>query len=209
LAELDSTINAIAALLSPTGTLAPTLRDTEPGDGWKICNGQTLLKTEYPALYDVIGATYGEDDETFTLPDLRGRSVLGAGGDPALELANTGGAASVTLTEAQLPEHSHAVTDPGHTHTFTGTPHSHGVTDPGHAHTETTNGATGTIAWGGTDGHSAGATGTSATGISIDDATAAGTNSTSSTGVTVGNTGGGESVPIIPPVVAVNWMIRT
>jgi microcystin-dependent protein len=31
-------------------------------------------------------------------------------------LEETGGAKTVTLTEAQMPAHTHSVTDPGHTH---------------------------------------------------------------------------------------------
>ena len=51
-------------------------------------------------------------------PDLRDRFIVGAGSTYAV--AATGGAASVTLTTAQMPSHTHTatVTDPGHTHTY-------------------------------------------------------------------------------------------
>lgn len=59
-------------------------------------------------------------DGTNSTPDLRDRFVVGAGSTYAV--GDTGGAASVSLTEANLPAHSHTatVTDPGHTHTTSG-----------------------------------------------------------------------------------------
>ena len=52
-------------------------------------------------------------------PDLRDRFVVGAGS--AYSPNNTGGSSSVTLSESQLPSHTHtaSVTDPGHVHTTT------------------------------------------------------------------------------------------
>lgn len=55
--------------------------------GWLPCTGQTLginIPT-YHALYEVIGGTFGHDNLNFTLPDLRGYFVQGAGtaGDQA------------------------------------------------------------------------------------------------------------------------------
>ena len=40
------------------------------------------------------------------------------GSGSGYSLGAQGGAISVTLTEAQMPQHSHGVTDPGHTHTW-------------------------------------------------------------------------------------------
>jgi microcystin-dependent protein len=47
-----------------------------------LCDGSTVLRTEYPELFEVLGITWnkaGDDDSVFRLPDLRGRLVLGAG----------------------------------------------------------------------------------------------------------------------------------
>lgn len=55
-------------------------------------------------------------DGTSGTPNLRDRFVVGAGSTYAV--GATGGAVTVTLTEAQLPAHTHAVTDPGHAHTL-------------------------------------------------------------------------------------------
>ena len=50
-------------------------------------------------------------------PDLRDRFIVGAGS--AYNPDDSGGNDNVTLSVAQLPSHSHGVTDPGHTHTYT------------------------------------------------------------------------------------------
>lgn len=54
----------------------------------KECNGQLLPIVSYPALYKVIGTTYGGDGiTTFGLPDLRFRSVRS--GNP-IDIPNLG-----------------------------------------------------------------------------------------------------------------------
>lgn len=80
--------------------------------GWLQCEGQTLPISEYEALFTVIGTTYGGDgQETFKLPDLRGRVPLHTGrGDGMAEdypLGTQGGAEAVALTTDQLPSHKH------------------------------------------------------------------------------------------------------
>lgn len=48
--------------------------------GWAFCHGQLLSISEYETLFELLGTTYGGDGEqTFALPDLRGRSIVGAG----------------------------------------------------------------------------------------------------------------------------------
>lgn len=45
------------------------------------CNGSAISRTTYAALYSIIGTTWGIGDgiNTFNLPDLRGRFLIGAG----------------------------------------------------------------------------------------------------------------------------------
>ena len=75
--------------------------------GWMFCDGQLLPISEYETLFNLIGTTYGGDgQETFALPDLRGRLPVHQGGQYVL--AESGGVESVTLTVAQTPSHSHA-----------------------------------------------------------------------------------------------------
>jgi microcystin-dependent protein len=78
---------------------------------WKFCNGQLLSIAEYQALFSLIGTTYGGDGRTtFALPDLRGRAPIGMGQGPGLEYipqGGFGGTETTTLSEADLPPHSH------------------------------------------------------------------------------------------------------
>lgn len=39
---------------------------------WVRCEGQWLHKRSMPRLYDHLGGTYGENDNDFRLPDMRG-----------------------------------------------------------------------------------------------------------------------------------------
>jgi microcystin-dependent protein len=49
--------------------------------GWALVDGQLLSIVANPALFAVIGTTYGGDGKTtFALPDLDGRTTIGAGG---------------------------------------------------------------------------------------------------------------------------------
>ena len=79
--------------------------------GWAFCNGQILRISQNTALFALIGTFYGGDGLTnFALPDLRGRVAVSSGQGPGLstyELGATGGAESVSLTEAEMPAHQH------------------------------------------------------------------------------------------------------
>src|SRR5687767_15333543 len=75
--------------------------------GWMFCEGQLLPISENETLFQLIGTTYGGDgEETFALPDLRGRLPIHQGN--GFILAETGGAEEITLTVPQIPVHSHA-----------------------------------------------------------------------------------------------------
>ncbi|MEO6282065.1 MAG: tail fiber protein [Dyadobacter sp.] len=74
--------------------------------GWAFCDGQLLPISENETLFQLIGTTYGGDgQETFSLPDLRGRIPVHQGNGTVL--AESGGSESVTLAIAQIPRHSH------------------------------------------------------------------------------------------------------
>ena len=80
--------------------------------GWAFCDGQLLPISQYDALFALLGTTYGGDgQETFALPDLRGRAPVhmgtGASGTP-YDLGDQGGVETVTLTTDQIAGHSHA-----------------------------------------------------------------------------------------------------
>src|ERR1051326_5729104 len=76
--------------------------------GWMFCEGQLLPISENEPLFQLIGTTYGGDgQETFALPDLRGRIPIHQG--LGFNLAQTGGTEDITLTVNQIPAHSHAL----------------------------------------------------------------------------------------------------
>ncbi len=87
---------------------------------WAFCNGQLLPISQNTALFSLIGTTYGGDGRSTTaLPNLKGRAPMHPGRGPGLtsrRLGQRGGVEMVSLTEAQMPNHTHtlrAVTLPG------------------------------------------------------------------------------------------------
>ncbi|MDQ1095201.1 MULTISPECIES: phage tail protein [Chryseobacterium] len=80
--------------------------------GWVFCDGTKYSLAEYTAAFTLLGTTFGGDGQTtFAVPDLRGRVAVGTGqgtGLTAINLGQTGGSETVTMTSAQMPLHSHA-----------------------------------------------------------------------------------------------------
>lgn len=59
--------------------------------GWAKADGQLLPISQYSALFSLLGTMYGGDGRTtFGLPDLRGRSIIGAGQGPGLSNVRIG-----------------------------------------------------------------------------------------------------------------------
>lgn len=81
--------------------------------GWAFCNGQLLPISQNTALFSLIGTTYGGDGRTTTaLPNLQGRAPMHPGRGPGLtdkRLGERGGVEMVTLSEAQMPNHTHTL----------------------------------------------------------------------------------------------------
>ena len=81
--------------------------------GWALCNGQLLSISQNTALFSLLGTTYGGDGvQTFGLPNLRGRVPLHYGQAPSgvnYSQGQVGGEENVTLTQQQMPQHSHQV----------------------------------------------------------------------------------------------------
>lgn len=117
----------------PIGSLLPYLGSTAP-IGYLMANGATPSRTGVTAaLFAVIGTTYGVGDNstTFTLPDLQGRVPVGFN---ALQsefdlLGEIGGSRTVALTQNQLAQHSHTITDGLHNHGQTNHTHTNGTHD--------------------------------------------------------------------------------
>ena len=104
--------------------------------GWLLCDGRTVNRQAFSALFNAIGTQYntgGESSSDFRLPDTRGRVLMGLdnmGGTSANRvtatvadtLGGSGGAENHTLLEAELAVHHHSIataatsspgTDPG------------------------------------------------------------------------------------------------
>ena len=85
--------------------------------GWAFCDGQLFPVAQNTALFALIGTTYGGDGQTTTaLPNLRGRAPMHAGsglGLTARRLGQRGGTEEVSLSEAQMPLHTHPMTGSG------------------------------------------------------------------------------------------------
>lgn len=83
--------------------------------GWAKCDGQLLPISQYSALFSLLGTTFGGDGRTtFALPDLRGRSIVHIGHGPGLSTitwGEKGGREQVTLTQLEMPSHSHSLTN--------------------------------------------------------------------------------------------------
>lgn len=98
-------------LALPAGALSMYGGGSAP-TGWLLCDGTAVNRTTYADLFAAIGTTWGVGNgtTTFNVPDLRGRSPIGAGtgaGLTARTLAATGGGETHAITEAQLPPHRH------------------------------------------------------------------------------------------------------
>jgi len=81
--------------------------------GWAFCDGQLLPISQNTALFSLIGTTYGGDGRSTTaLPNLQGRAPMHPGRGPGLtsrRLGQRGGVEMVTLSEAQMPNHTHTL----------------------------------------------------------------------------------------------------
>jgi len=92
------------------GMITAAARASAPS-GWLVCDGTAYNQADYPALYSAIGAAFGDNGAgTFRVPDLRGRSPIGAGQGAGLTnraLASAGGAESHVLETTEIPGHIH------------------------------------------------------------------------------------------------------
>ncbi len=101
-------------------------------EGWLQCNGSEVTIAAYPRLSQSLGVTWGALTNGagaagvthFRLPDLRGRSLIGAGAGAGLTSRAIGqliGSESHALAANEMPSHTH-VQD---AHNHTQNPHSH------------------------------------------------------------------------------------
>lgn len=120
-------------------------------NGWLVCDGRSLSREDYPELFEVIGTSFGAiNSSSFNLPDYRGRVPGGIGSGTGLTSRNLGsslGTETVTLSESQIPSHSHTgTTDAGGVHNHTASndsagSHNHTYTDAYFAENQGSGGA--------------------------------------------------------------------
>lgn len=109
----------VATFSTPTGLIMYSLT-LNVGDGWLLCDGTAVSRTTYASLFAQIGTRYGAGDgsTTFNLPDLRGRSCIGAG------TGSQGGTLTTRdISTKYIGEESHTMTESelvAHTHTWSG-----------------------------------------------------------------------------------------
>lgn len=97
--EIKETVNSN----TPTGVVNLFAGTTAP-DGWLICDGSAVSRTNYSNLFNVIGTTFGDGDgsTTFNLPDFRHLIPIGLDSrNTAYDtIGKTGGREKVKLSAA-------------------------------------------------------------------------------------------------------------
>lgn len=71
------------------------------------CDGSIYLRVDFPELFAVLDTVFIVDADHFNVPDLRGKTIIGAGG--SFSNADTGGEAVHQLTTDEIPSHSHTI----------------------------------------------------------------------------------------------------
>lgn len=80
----------------------------KPPEGWLICNGTSYSIKDYPRLASLLGRRFGGDGvNSFKVPDLKGRTVFGAGKGEGLEIdhkfGERGGKETHSLAVDEMP----------------------------------------------------------------------------------------------------------
>ncbi|CAB4187640.1 MdpB Microcystin-dependent protein [uncultured Caudovirales phage] len=217
----NGTLWVTPANSTPTGSLNPFAGPVEP-TGWLLCDGRSLLRANYPALFAVIKTNYGSVDAThFNIPDMQGNVPVGVKStqtsNPDISaLAKAAGTYTKTLAIADLPSHDHSMT---HTHGTAGVANG-SLVSADHLHATVGNVAGGfkavnTATLGGS-GLLLAQTGSTSATRDAGYTTGAADRTLTVSGVTAGSnsantgsTGGATAVSLVQPSLALNYIIKT
>lgn len=139
----DEALQGIYDRMMPIGAMIPYAASSMPSDKWLPCLGQSISRTGYPALFALIGTSYGSGDgtTTFNIPDWRDRAVVGAGGERTV--GTQFGEDETVLTMDNIPEHTHPVGLDEADSTSGGDQHLVALEEPASAGVETDSGPAG------------------------------------------------------------------
>jgi microcystin-dependent protein len=209
----EAATNLSAGLASmfqvPTGTILD-FAGSAAGmpTGYLPCDGTTRSRTTFAALFAVIGTTWntgGEAGTDFRLPNISGRSTMGAGtgvGLTARTLGQLVGEENHIQVISELAAHTHIQ----NAHSHTQPAHMHTINDPGHSHWIAGNsGPTGALGGFYTGSGTGQGSAAAPTGITIN---AGGLVPDPATAVNQ-STGSGMGMNTIHPVAVVTKMIKT
>jgi len=103
---LQQLIDHVRTYLEPVGSVKMWASEAVPW-GWLRCDGNALLRADFPDLFGLIGTVWGAGDgsTTFNLPDLRGCVPVHYG--VWMPFANKLGETAHTLSGFEMPQHTH------------------------------------------------------------------------------------------------------
>jgi microcystin-dependent protein len=91
---MNNNINYVGTIIGEVKTIAGSNVPTN----YLLCDGRMLSKTAYSSLYSTISGQFGENADSFRLPDLSNKFVRGG-----INRGVTGGTDSVTLSVSNMP----------------------------------------------------------------------------------------------------------
>lgn len=168
--------------------------------GYLPCDGSIYSASRYPRLAGRLGTTFsveGDAPGTFRTPLINGRFPFGA--DANRPLGSASGSETVTLTEGNLPQHSHSI---DHDHIKT---ERDGIHDHGYRYSETDGGSAGVFR-SGRYGKSTKRDGDTANGVFGDGSDHA--HKIPAYAGTSGPAGSDQAFSIMPPLFALNFIIK-